>query len=223
MILVTGGFGWKGIEIVEKIKNLNFEKYDKIITNGFSGFGISCILLKKLDVLENTIKHLKPYLNIIDKDYFFIGNIKNCMKLSHTYGNLAYELKEDNELKIDLEIELINLKTEEIILKKVGGLKEAFFYSTLLPGLRPPFNDFYNTASFTRTPCYSLLEMKDEEIEIYEIPYEYYKHSTIQRLYKSIQVIRSKYFYELGINKVKSKNRVRVFSLGGNNEKTIQS
>jgi hypothetical protein len=147
-------------------------------------------------------------LNTIDKDYIFFGNIKNCLKLSSNLGKYEYQLEEDAELNIPLEIELINLKTEEITAKKITTIQESFFYSTLLPGIRPPFQGWYNTASFSRTPCYSLLKYEGEEIEIYDSPYNYHKSSTIQRLYKSIQVMRSRYFYELVMDEIKTKNKV---------------
>ncbi|RLL82733.1 hypothetical protein CN13_03425 [Petrotoga sp. HKA.pet.4.5] len=208
MILVSGGFGWQGIKAAENLKDLDLSSYDKIITNGITGFCIACFQLKKEKILHQSIKSLKPYLNTIDKDYIFFGNIKNCLKLSSNLGKYEYQLEEDAELNIPLEIELINLKTEEITAKKITTIQESFFYSTLLPGIRPPFQGWYNTASFSRTPCYSLLKYEGEEIEIYDSPYNYHKSSTIQRLYKSIQVMRSRYFYELVMDEVKTKNKV---------------
>jgi hypothetical protein len=208
MILVSGGFGWQGIKAAENLKDLDLSSYDKIITNGITGFCIACFQLKKGKILHQSIKSLKPYLNTIDKDYIFFGNIKNCLKLSSNLGKYKYQLEEDAELNIPLEIELINLKTEEITTRKISTIQESFFYSTLLPGIRPPFQGWYNTASFSRTPCYSLLKYEGEEIEIYDSPYNYHKSSTIQRLYKSIQVMRSKYFYELVMEEIKSKNKV---------------
>ncbi|MDK2812013.1 MAG: hypothetical protein PWQ78_223 [Petrotoga sp.] len=208
MILVSGGFGWQGIKAAEKLKGLDLSYYDKIITNGITGFCIACFQLKKEKILHQSIKSLKPYLNTIDKDYIFFGNIKNCLKLSSNLGKYEYQLEEDAELNIPLEIELINLKTEEITAKKITTIQESFFYSTLLPGIRPPFQGWYNTASFSRTPCYSLLKYEGEEIEIYDSPYNYHKSSTIQRLYKSIQVMRSRYFYELVMDEIKTKNKV---------------
>lgn len=209
MILVSGGFGWQGIKVSQNLINLNLSYYDTIITNGITGFCIACFRLKKEKILHQTLKSLKPYLNTIDKDYFFVGNIKNCLKLSSNFGKYKYQLKEDAKLDFPLEIELINLKTEEISTKKINTIQESLFYSTLLPGIRPPFQGWYNTASFSRTPCYSLLKYQGEEIEIYESPYNYHKSSTIQRLYKSIQVMRSKYFYELIMEEIKSKNKVQ--------------
>jgi len=209
MILVSGGFGWQGIKAAENLKDLDLSSYDKIITNGITGFCITCFRLKKEKILHQTLKSLKPYLNTIDKDYIFFGNIKNCLKLSSNFGKYKYQLKEDAKLDFPLEIELINLKTEEISTKKIDTIQESLFYSTLLPGIRPPFQGWYNTASFSRTPCYSLLKYQGEEIEIYESPYNYHKSSTIQRLYKSIQVMRSKYFYELIMEEIKSKNKVQ--------------
>ncbi|PNR87463.1 hypothetical protein X925_09450 [Petrotoga sp. 9T1HF07.CasAA.8.2] len=208
MILVSGGFGWQGIKAAENLKGLDLSYYDKIITNGITGFCIACFQLKKEKILHQTIKSLEPYLNTIDKDYIFFGNIKNCLKLSSNLGKYEYQLEEDAELNIPLEIELINLKTEEITAKKISTIQESFFYSTLLPGIRPPFQGWYNTASFSRTPCYSLLKYEGEEIEIYDSPYNYHKSSTIQRLYKSIQVMRSRYFYELVMDEIKTKNKV---------------
>jgi len=208
MILVSGGFAWQGIRAAEKLKDLDLSSYDKIITNGVTGFCIACFQLKKEKILHQSIKSLEPYLNTIDKDYIFVGNIKNCLKLSSNLGKYKYQLKEDAKLNIPLEIELINLKTEEIITKKIGTIQESFFYSTLLPGIRPPFHGWYNTASFSRTPCYSLLKYKGEEIEIYDSPYNYHKSSTIQRLYKSIQVMRSRYFYEVVMDEIKTRNKV---------------
>jgi hypothetical protein len=208
MILVSGGFGWQGIKAAEKLKDLDLSSYDKIITNGITGFCIACFQLKKEKILHQSIKSLKPYLNTIDKDYIFFGNIKNCLKLSSNLGKYEYQLEEDAELNIPLEIELINLKTEEITAKKITTIQDSFFYSTLLPGIRPPFQGWYNTASFSRTPCYSLLKYEGEEIEIYDSPYNYHKSSTIQRLYKSIQVMRSRYFYELVMDEIKTKNKV---------------
>jgi hypothetical protein len=208
MILVSGGFGWQGIKAAENLKDLDLSSYDKIITNGITGFCIACFQLKKEKILHQTLKSLKPYLNTIDKDYIFFGNIKNCLKLSSNLGKYEYQLKEDAKLDFPLEIELINLKTEEITTKKIDTIQDSFFYSTLLPGIRPPFQGWYNTASFSRTPCYSLLKYQGEEIEIYESPYNYHKSSTIQRLYKSIQVMRSRYFYELVMDEIKTKNKV---------------
>jgi len=208
MILVSGGFGWQGIKAAENLKDLDLSSYDKIITNGITGFCIACFQLKKEKILHQSIKSLKPYLNTIDKDYMFFGNIKNCLKLSSNLGKYEYQLEEDAELNIPLEIELINLKTEEITAKKISTIQESFFYSTLLPGIRPPFQGWCNTASFSRTPCYSLLKYQGEEIEIYDSPYNYHKSSTIQRLYKSIQVMRSRYFYELVMDEIKTKNKV---------------
>ncbi|MGY4687723.1 hypothetical protein [Petrotoga sp. DB-2] len=208
MILVSGGFGWQGIKAAENLKDLDLSSYDKIITNGITGFCIACFQLKKEKILQESIKSLEPYLNTIDKDYIFFGNIKNCLKLSSNLGKYKYQLKEDANLNIPLEIELINLKTEEITTKKIGTIQESFFYSTLLPGIRPPFQGWYNTASFSRTPCYSLLKYKGEKIEIYDSPYNYHKSSTIQRLYKSIQVMRSRYFYELVMDEIKTRNKV---------------
>ncbi|POZ92992.1 hypothetical protein [Petrotoga halophila] len=208
MILVSGGFGWQGIKAAENLKDLDLSSYDKIITNGITGFCIACFQLKKEKILHQSIKSLKPYLNTIDKDYIFFGNIKNCLKLSSNLGKYEYQLEEDAELNIPLEIELINLKTEEITAKKISTIQESFFYSTLLPGIMPPFQGWYNTASFSRTPCYSLLKYEGEEIEIYDSPYNYHKSSTIQRLYKSIQVMRSRYFYELVMDEIKTKNKV---------------
>ncbi|PNR96582.1 hypothetical protein [Petrotoga olearia] len=208
MILVSGGFGWQGIKAAENLKDLDLSSYDKIITNGITGFCIACFQLKKEKILHQTLKSLKPYLNTIDKDYFFVGNIKNCLKLSSNLGKYKYQLKEDAKLDFPLEIELMNLKTEEITTKKISTIQESFFYSTLLPGIRPPFQGWYNTASFSRTPCYSLLKYEGEEIEIYDSPYNYHKSSTIQRLYKSIQVMRSRYFYELVMDEIKTKNKV---------------
>lgn len=208
MILVSGGFGWQGIKAAENLKDLDLSSYDKIITNGITGFCIACFQLKKEKILHQSIKSLKPYLNTIDKDYIFFGNIKNCLKLSSNLGKYEYQLEEDAELNIPLEIELINLKTEEITAKKITTIQESFFYSTLLPGIRPPFQGWYNTASFSRTPCYSLLKYEGEEIEIYDSPYNYHKSSTIQRLYKSIQVMRSRHFYELVMDEIKTKNKV---------------
>ncbi|POZ88570.1 MULTISPECIES: hypothetical protein [Petrotoga] len=209
MILVSGGFGWQGIKAAENLKDLDLSYYDTIITNGITGFCITCFQLKKEKILHQTLKSLKPYLNTLDKDYFFVGNIKNCLKLSSNFGKYKFQLKEDTKLNFPLEIELINLKTEEISTKKINTIQESLFYSTLLPGIRPPFQGWYNTASFSRTPCYSLLKYQGEEIEIYESPYNYHKSSTIQRLYKSIQVMRSRYFYELIMEEIKSKNKVQ--------------
>jgi len=208
MILVSGGFGWEGIKAAKSLKDKDLSHYDKIISNGMTGFCIACFQLKKENIFYKTIKSLRPYLNTIDKDYIFFGNIKNCLKLSSNFGTYKYQLKEDAKLNIPLEIELINLKTEEITTKKIGTIQESFFYSTLLPGIRPPFNEWYNTASFSRTPCYSLLKYQGEDIDIYESPYNYHKSSTIQRLYKSIQVMRSRYFYQLVMEEIKSKNKV---------------
>ncbi|KUK82425.1 MAG: Uncharacterized protein XD96_0850 [Petrotoga mobilis] len=210
MILVSGGFGWQGIKAAENLKDLDLSYYDTIITNGITGFCITCFQLKKEKILHQTLKSLKPYLNTLDKDYFFVGNIKNCLKLSSNFGKYKFQLKEDTKLNFPLEIELINLKTEEISTKKINTIQESLFYSTLLPGIRPPFQGWYNTASFSRTPCYSLLKYQGEEIEIYEPPYNYHKSSTIQRLYKSIQVMRSRYFYELIMEEIKSKNKVQL-------------
>lgn len=212
MILVAGGYGWKGIEIAEKIKHLNLKRYDKIITNGLPGFFMACNYLNKKELSKEVVKSLKPYLNTVDKDYPLFGNIKNCFKLNSSFGDYNYEFELDIKLDFNLEIEIINLKSKKIETKRIDTLKGAFYYSTLLPGIRPPSNGWYNTSSFSRAPCYSLLKYKDEEIEIYADSLKYNKSSTIQRLYKSIQVMRSRYFYKICIDKVSSQNKVKLLS-----------
>lgn len=221
MILVSGGFGWNGVKAAINLRELDLSKYDKVITNGLTGFCLSCYKLGKIMLLKESLNIIEPFLNKIDKDYFFIGNIRNCLYLSKGLGNFDYEIKDTVKINFNLEIELIDLKTEEIKLKTIENLKDALFYSTLIPGIRPPKDWLYNTASLSRTPCYSLLKLKNEDIHIYDLGYNYYKHSTIQRTYKTIQVMRSKYFYEICLDKLKKNNNVKIFKFEEKNEKTL--
>jgi hypothetical protein len=209
MILVSGGFGWNGIKAAENLKELDLSEYDKVITNGMTGFCLCCYKLGKNKLLSESLNKIVPFLNKIDKDYFFMGNIKNCLYLSKNFGDLNYEIKDTSEINFNLEIELINLKTEEIKLITIETLKDAYFYSTLIPGIRPPFNWYYNTASLSRTPCYSLLKLENEDIHVCDVGYDYYKYSSIQRTYKTIQVMRSKYFYEICLEILKKNNNIK--------------
>lgn len=221
MILVTGGFGWNGVKAAENLKDLDLSKYDRVITNGLTGFCLSCYKLGKISLLNDILCKITPFLNKIDKDYFFIGNIRNCIQLSKNFGDFNYEIEDKSWIDFNLEIEMINLKTEEIGLKKVETLEDAYFYSTLFPGVRPPFDWCYNTSSLSRTPCYSLLELDYEDIDIYDLDYDYYRHSTIQRTYKTVQVMRSKYFYDICLETLTKKNNVKILKLEEKNEKTF--
>jgi hypothetical protein len=48
MILVSGGFGWNGVKAAINLRELDLSKYDKVITNGLTGFCLSCYKLGKI-------------------------------------------------------------------------------------------------------------------------------------------------------------------------------
>ena len=133
MILVTGGFGWNGVKAAENLKDLDLSKYDRVITNGLTGFCLSCYKLGKISLLNDILCKITPFLNKIDKDYFFIGNIRNCIQLSKNFGDFNYEIEDKSWIDFNLEIEMINLKTEEIGLKKLRLWRTLTFIPRFSP------------------------------------------------------------------------------------------
>lgn len=111
-------------------------------------------------------------------------------------------------LSITLFVELFDIRTGRVFQQKIHTLWEAYFFSFLHPGLISSTHGIYNTMYLTGFPCLSFLTENREKIRFVFAETSYHRYSTIEKLFKTIQFLRSRALSETALAIISEQNEV---------------